>query len=242
MRKAFRYIVVHEDMPDHPKVEPLSDAAFRLLVTSWAWCRKHKTDGVMPTNVWTKRRTSKIRAELTSAGLVHVEGNEVRFHDYLDWQKSNDEIEALSAKRRTSGQAGGLAKARAVASGLLSKSVPEGEGEGEKNKAADAAPPRTDVERLCRYFLDSVTRNGVRAAITERWRTEARLLLDRDGRDRDEIRRVIDWCAQDSFWKSNIHSLPTLRAKYDRLRLAMERDKPEHTEGNPHTAWAREQG
>ena len=30
---------------------------------------------------------------------------------------------------------------------------------------------------------------------------------------------LIDWCQADSFWKSNVLSMPTFRKQYDRLRL-----------------------
>lgn len=116
MRSIFRHIRVHEDMPDHPKVEPLSDAAFRLLVSSWCWSRKHGTDGRMPVGVWNKRGTPKARQELLAADLAHVQGDSsVQLHDYLDWQPSADELEVRREQARAAGQAGGLAKAKRTA-------------------------------------------------------------------------------------------------------------------------------
>ncbi|MFY2788488.1 hypothetical protein [Rhodococcus sp. MALMAid1271] len=61
--------------------------------------------------------------------------------------------------------------------------------------------------------------NGAKGSITAKWRTEARLLLDKDGRDLDRALRLIDWATADSFWKSNILSMPKFREKYDQLRL-----------------------
>ena len=46
------FIKVHDDIEDHPKMAPLSDAAFRLIVTSWGWCHRYDTDGRMPAAVW----------------------------------------------------------------------------------------------------------------------------------------------------------------------------------------------
>lgn len=109
------------------------------------------------------------------------------------------------------------------------------EGNREESAAADA-PPRTDVEGLCRYFLAAIAKNGAKGTITEKWRTEARLLLDRDQRDPSEIRSVIDWAASDSFWKANVLSVPKLREKYDQLRLAMQRQRPSVTSDDPHKA------
>jgi hypothetical protein len=115
----------------------------------------------------------------------------------------------------------------------------KGEGTREE-KSAVADPPRTDVEGLCRYFVAAVGKNGVKATVTDRWRADARLLLDKDDRDPAEVRAVIDWSTQDQFWRANVLSVPKLRAKYDQLRLAMQRAHPVAT-GNPATAWAREQ-
>lgn len=59
--------------------------------------------------------------------------------------------------------------------------------------------------------------------MTAKWRTEARLLLDQDKRSEVDVHTAIDWCQADSFWRSNILSMPKLRAKYDQLRLAASR-------------------
>lgn len=95
-------------------------------------------------------------------------------------------------------------------------------------------PPREDVERVCTYLAEWIVRNGSRRpTITKKWRTEARLLIDRDGRPLDEIRETIAWSQRDPFWRSNILSLPKLRQRYDQLRLAMQRDRPHaHTNGH----------
>lgn len=85
-------------------------------------------------------------------------------------------------------------------------------------------PHREDVDRICKYLAEWIVKNGSnRPTITDKWRTEARLLIDKDERPLDEIRQVIAWSQKDNFWKSNILSMPTLREKYDQLRLAAER-------------------
>jgi hypothetical protein len=166
--KGFRYIKVHEDMPDHPKVQPLSDAAFRLLVSSWCWSRKYGTDGAMPVKVWSTRRTAKVRAELVSAGLVHADGDRVRFHDFLEWQKSADDLEAAREQRRSAGQAGGLAKAKRAAkqtpseslSEMASESLPEGE--GEKNKTPSVSSRDLAFEEFWLVYPRKVGKGAAR--------------------------------------------------------------------------------
>lgn len=87
------------------------------------------------------------------------------------------------------------------------------------NLSSSAAPPREDVESLCRHLHDRLVGNGCRVTITDSWRTEARLLLDRDHRDLAEAHRLIDWCQDDPFWRPNIGGMPKFRKQYDQLRL-----------------------
>jgi hypothetical protein len=87
------FIRVHENMPEHPKVEPLSDKAFRLLVETWCWSKRAGTNGHVRDAVWKRRGTAKSRAELVEAGLVEDDlTGGVIVHDYDDWQMTTDEI------------------------------------------------------------------------------------------------------------------------------------------------------
>lgn len=111
-RDTRTYIRVHDGMPDHPKVEPLSDKAFRLLVSSWAWCSRHRTDGCIRASVWLGRGTARARTELVDAGLVEaLDNGDVLVHDYLEHQRSAEEIAELSLKRAEAGSRGGRARA-----------------------------------------------------------------------------------------------------------------------------------
>lgn len=86
-------------------------------------------------------------------------------------------------------------------------------------------PHRPDVEKVCRHLADRIVDNGSkRPTVTDKWRTEARLLLDKDGRTVEQVIRAIDWSQADPFWRGNVLSMPTLRAKYDQLRLAAQRN------------------
>ena len=84
--------------------------------------------------------------------------------------------------------------------------------------------PRDDVERLCTRLADRIEANGSkRPTVTKAWRDAARLLLDRDHRTEDQVARAIDWCQADEFWRGNVLAMPTLRKRYDQLRLAAQR-------------------
>jgi len=80
---------------------------------------------------------------------------------------------------------------------------------------------RDDIELLCSHLAEWIFTNGSkRPAITNSWRTEARLLLDKDERELTAAIRLMDWCQADSFWRGNILSMGKFRSKYDQLRLA----------------------
>lgn len=106
------FIMVTDTMPEHPKIEPLSDSAFRLVVTTWCYCSRLMNDGVMTRAAWVRRGTPKARRELEEAGLVEDAGDGmVRIHDYTQHQRTAAEVQALSDKRAAAGAAGGKAKA-----------------------------------------------------------------------------------------------------------------------------------
>lgn len=105
--KAGTWIALHDGMPDHPKIEDLSDRAFRALVTLWCWCGRHLTDGAVTAKVWRKHTTPSVRRELVTAGLVDTcDDGSVEMHDYLDWQRSAREVSEVAATKRRAGLLG----------------------------------------------------------------------------------------------------------------------------------------
>lgn len=102
-----RWIAVHDGMPDHPKIENLSDRAFRALVTLWCHCGRYHTDGHISTKKWVQIASPSARRELLAAGLVETRSDgSVDMHDYLDWQRSASEVEHVVQAKRTAGQQG----------------------------------------------------------------------------------------------------------------------------------------
>jgi general stress protein YciG len=171
-------------------------------------------------------------------------------HDYLEHQRSASEVAALREKRSAAGQRGGKrsgesrraaskneANDEALASDLLKQTRTKTEAETEtereevlrtsstaRRKASHDAPPRADVERICRALADAVEANGSkRPAITDRWRTSARLLLDKDGRTVEQVLGAIEWSQSSDFWRGVVLSMPKLRDKYDQMRLQAQR-------------------
>ncbi len=103
-------------------------------------------------------------------------------------------------------------------------------------------PPRPEIEELCSLLADRIIGNDGSPAVyrprvsTAAWRDSMRLLLDKDlAVDREgkpvpfperveKVRKAINWCQDDEFWRGNILSPGALREKYDQLRHAAKRN------------------
>lgn len=94
-------------------------------------------------------------------------------------------------------------------------------------RAPKPEPDREDVTRVCQHMIDRLKANEFKAprSISDEWRKEARLLIDADGRTEEQVHRAIDWATSHSFWKSNVKSIPKLRAQYDTLRAQAEHEQ-----------------
>lgn len=101
------YITVHDGMPWHPKIEGLSDKAFRLLIECWCWCSLNKTDGHIKAKSWVKRGPAPARRELAAAGLVDDDlAGGVIVHDYDKHQRTAEEILSHQGDRSEDGAMG----------------------------------------------------------------------------------------------------------------------------------------
>lgn len=88
--------------PDHPKVLPLSDAAFRLDVTAKCWAAARATDGlitrsdlkVLAAKLEAPRGVARVVDNLVASGLWEVSGEGWKLHDWLDYNPSAKEVAA----------------------------------------------------------------------------------------------------------------------------------------------------
>ena len=85
------YLNMDDNFADHPKVDGLSDGAFRLHVSAMCYAAKHRTDGAIPPERIPRlmpRFKQAYVAELIKAGLWVQHDDGQRIHDYLDWNKA----------------------------------------------------------------------------------------------------------------------------------------------------------
>lgn len=91
------FVYLDDKFPEHPKVLPITDAAFRLWFIGLCYSNRNLTDGRVPPEVVARRTTAAIGLvkadlwELNPAGGWNV-------HDYLDWQKSADRVRSDRAR------------------------------------------------------------------------------------------------------------------------------------------------
>lgn len=102
------YIKLHDGMPGHPKIRGLSDRAFRTLVRAWCYCSEYLTDGHVVPGAARDLGAPKVWQELVVADLAEsMDDGGYWMHDYLEHQRSAQQIAELKEKRRRAGRLGG---------------------------------------------------------------------------------------------------------------------------------------
>lgn len=100
------FVMMHDGAPEHPKIEPLSDKAFRLWFNTICWCSRYLTDGYMPVSTFKRRSSPGARRELLAVGLVEEAGDYIRVHDYLEHQRSAKQVAEYREMKRRAGMKG----------------------------------------------------------------------------------------------------------------------------------------
>lgn len=231
------------------KTAMLSDAATALWLRAATWACDQLTDGFVPERILPMlRRGEGMEQELVDAGLWERLDGGYLFHDWLDYQPSADEVEALRQKRSEAGRRGAKitnSKKSAKAAASDAADARQDSGNVLGKKAANLRPVSVSVPvsntyvldsvadenpeegSLCKHLADLIEANGSkRPSISKQWKDAARLLLDADHRDPVEAHRLIEWCQHDPFWIPNIMSMLKFRKKYDTLRLQAGRANP----------------
>jgi hypothetical protein len=124
-RPNWEYIRIDVLLPEHPKMDGLSDKAVVTLLQLWCWCGLNRTDGFVRDAKWKTFGTPAARDQLLRAppGFKYgwaerVDGGYL-MHDYTGpdgHQRTRAEIEELSARRAAAGRKGGRARGKPQAS------------------------------------------------------------------------------------------------------------------------------
>lgn len=81
---------------------------------------------------------------------------------------------------------------------------------------------------LAAFLLDQIRKNkpDFKTPNLQSWGKDFDLMIQRDKREPDRIKKVISWAQADSFWSCNILSAGKLREKYDHLEMKMGKSSP----------------
>lgn len=215
-------------------------AAMGLWCVAGAWSSRELHDGFVPLYLLAEIGATTRQANLlTQAGFwIKVDGG-WQFKDWQDWQPTRDDV--LAKRKKTADKVREWRERNRVTrsevtegvTGLQdgyqpvsnpapdpTRPVPKKKRTSSKTASGLDEEPRPEVIELCNHLADRIEENGSkRPEIGKSWRTACRLLIDKDGRTPEQIRKAIDWSQEDEFWHTNILSMPTLREKYDQLRL-----------------------
>lgn len=100
------FVRLHDGYDEHPKVGPRSDAAFRAHIEAMCWASRNDGKHLIPKALAEKKWRPKVIAELVEAHLFDVHEKHYEVHDYLDFNRSPDEIAAFREARGDAGTYG----------------------------------------------------------------------------------------------------------------------------------------
>ncbi len=208
------WVKLDDAMPEHPKVARLNATSAWTFVCAIAYCSRNLTDGFIPNAIAFalaehdgREEPSDVVADLVSAGLWSPTEHGYLIHDYLDYQRSKEEVLSLSATRKAAGAKGGLAKAKQTAS----KSLAEQEQEQElslspryvaafKTLAAIGKPGYRESKFTQKRFSELVSQHPeadilVEAERLRDWETYG---VGEKQQTRDGIHRLRNWLSKPS--------------------------------------------
>ncbi|MGS2750081.1 phage replisome organizer N-terminal domain-containing protein [Bacillus zanthoxyli] len=111
--------------------------------------------------------------------------------------------------------------------------------EEDKELDIDKEKDKKKKEKTSRHKFDTCDINGAKYLFEkikgnnpkqkepnfDTWSNDFRLMREKDNRELQEIKDVIDWCQADPFWQGNILSAKKLREKFDQLTIQMNSKK-----------------
>jgi hypothetical protein len=94
-----------------------------------------------------------------------------------------------------------------------------------RTKNATVAQYSVEVNQLTDLLVQKIKENNPKAQTPnfDQWRDSIRLMMENDKYEFEQIKKMIEWCQSDDFWKSNILSAKKLREKAGTLILQMDR-------------------
>lgn len=103
------WVNLDDAFPEHPKNDGLSDSAFRLHVSGICYCNRHLTNGCIPAERVPRlvpRFRRQALEELVEKGHWLEADGQYEIHDYLDWNRSREQVLAERQRKSKAGKKG----------------------------------------------------------------------------------------------------------------------------------------
>lgn len=189
------WIKFHDDFFTHPRTADLPAAAIGLHLRAICYSNQHLLDGKVPIDViasWGYARWRHSYDILTTLGVWTMSGECIEIRDYLDYQRSREQVLETRQTRAKAGAKGGTAKA-AKAKQTPSKVLDGGLAEEKRIETPSSPPPaspstapakggedpteqilQATFARLAQFDYDQAISVGQKIYNPDAWRNAAR--------------------------------------------------------------------
>lgn len=166
---------------------------------------------------WSNTKVTQFLILLQNEGMIHLISDNkkslISINNY-DFYQSNED------KKATQNRHGNDEKQTQK---HTNKNDKELKNEKEEKKPSSRKSEIYDEEsipfQLSLRLLKNIRKNNAefKEPNLQKWSADFRFMMERDNRKKEQVAYLIDWCQQDSFWKSKILSPSKLRKQYDQL-------------------------
>lgn len=236
------WALIDDQSTFHAKVVKAGNSAWGACVRMITWSSGQLSDGVIPTHIASLIATEEELKALLGVGLLERSTEGFYIHDYLEWNRSAEEIKKqrahLSEIRSKAGKKGGTSKAKnakvnnntALANEVAKpkqNSVALSSPLHSNNKKEICGP--TDHQKVLNHFHDTFFRlKGSKPVITSLEGKAAKQLLEL--LEVDQIIPMIERAFDDPWYvknKSTLHHIASYPNQYIGSQTAIEPPEPE---------------
>lgn len=161
------YMTFANDFPEHPKIKPLSDNAFRTFVEMNGYSRTQDLDGRVPVAVaktkWKARALTELQSNHPERPSLMVDGNEYVIRDYAEHQETKASVAARQETNRANGAKGGRPRAKRSTTEPATQSVTGSVSELKANQK-QSQRSESEIETDVTYDSESGHLGDARAA------------------------------------------------------------------------------
>lgn len=193
------WIKLDDSFPDNPKIVEAPPGAVTLYIFGLCYASRHLTDGHLTRSAVAKfgvHKWGRSADVLVTLGLWEQTDNGWRIHDYLDYQRSAEEVRKLSEKRASAGRKGG-AKAKQVAkqtgSNLPSKRQAEAEAEAEPSSSPPVTSPPTEPNDAASGGEEEAGEQFINRTLHDCYQLMAQQTLDRHLAEGNTVHNRTAW-------------------------------------------------